>query len=342
MRSSIYAFRADCRMDSESDTNVFRTPEPPDISAHLTFSINSDLLVPLVDATPPVTSAPPLLGILTDHAKKYGIIDHDLYKNSGKSGFTPIDLPGFIDTHYKQKADLVKRLVLVRHQRKYLTTFTTWELQDQACLYRYNAKSNDLLPPLHPLVQRDRWFRLGGPLRPEVPIGDAFEGIWDSKNDTVWEILRPILGIVTHIMTNTNFWLFFDAMFLGSKKRLPKDVCAADGGPDQDLFSILCRKPEEAERDADGVKGAFKSMAKKVRFYVDTYVTCKPGSTRMINGCTIPMLDKDGGYRNSCIFINYHHLVPLLKMDLTTSERLVQNLAVAKTVSGALLDVFTC
>lgn len=126
-------------------------------------------------------------------------------------------------------------------------------------------------------------------------------------------------------------------MLSGDKKRRSKSACAANGGPDQDLLLIQCRNLEEARKDVEGVRSAGKAS-----FYVGTFMIRKPGSTRMINRCTTHTFDNKGAYRHSNIFMNYHHIVPLHKMDLTTAERLVQNLAVAETVSGILLSFFAC
>jgi hypothetical protein len=152
-----------------------------------------------------MSPTPPRRRPLTERALKYGVITVPSLAPSGKSGLSPVDRPQVKDTRSLSPTGIKERARFIKYQRDSLFGFATWELQDQDCYENVAAKPSNLsMDTLHPLVIQKRWKMTQDPL----DIGDGIAGKWDAQNPVVWQVLRPILAIVTRILTNTDFWLW--------------------------------------------------------------------------------------------------------------------------------------
>lgn len=140
----------------------------------------------------------------TELGKKYGVPIHDELFKAGKSGLTP--LPPLEPFSSRQYSDIEQLEIDKRHgyQRAHLEGFTASELQDLGCVNATDAKPSTIDGfSLHPLYHRDNWLNSAQ----DGLVGHTVSGLWQAKNDHVWNVLLPCLKLAS--------------AFLASKSSLP-------------------------------------------------------------------------------------------------------------------------
>lgn len=134
---------------------------------------------------------------VTGYAERY---TSELFKDSGKSGLTPIQLLRESDSVSQEAIEFAKRHE--QYQRDNLHSFATWELEESGCFSKEDAKPSDLTYPIAPLLRRRRW-KAGS-----IQIGDGISGVWSAQNHIVWAALKPILRLVSRILAVTPLCLW--------------------------------------------------------------------------------------------------------------------------------------
>ncbi|KAH7323528.1 hypothetical protein BKA65DRAFT_567302, partial [Rhexocercosporidium sp. MPI-PUGE-AT-0058] len=151
----------------------------------------------------------------TEFAKKYGHPrgisrnrDHTILKYTGKSGLTPLS-PGVYSESLPSPREIRRRRGAQRlrdYQRSILTGFTTDELNRMESLPATDTREKKQRLsgiPIHPLLAQKQWLQESELPKHQGNIytwGDMM-GAWNAHNPVVWRLLKPILELVTLILT---------------------------------------------------------------------------------------------------------------------------------------------
>ncbi|EDN93365.1 predicted protein [Sclerotinia sclerotiorum 1980 UF-70] len=142
------------------------------------------------------------------------------------------------------------------YQRNELFLFTTRELKDLDAVCDRPLKKSTLTPGIIPLLRRDRWEDRPSTawLRTDsIPIrGDPQGGKWQSSNDRVWDVLKPIVTLASkYIMSSKNLpWL--DALLLGPRRPVVQDRYPPGAKIQKEFHTFHPREgPWTAERERE-------------------------------------------------------------------------------------------
>ncbi|KAF4635221.1 hypothetical protein G7Y89_g2890 [Cudoniella acicularis] len=159
--------------------------------------------------------------------------------------------------------------------------------------------------PIHPLYARSKWRES------DILVGHGFSGNWSGSNDAVWKVFELCLRLATRFLANTNVWSWFNALVFGERIKLLRDsrivVQTVPNTVGQDISKFLVEIAEMAElsfgipENAHGMTWSYQG-----------------GPDKKLNDVHI------------CLRI--HLIEPLLRLDLTVSERLIQPFRVMKTL----------
>ncbi|KAE9371096.1 hypothetical protein N431DRAFT_467304 [Stipitochalara longipes BDJ] len=235
------------------------------------------------------------------YGKQFGEGTIALFHGTGKSGLTPIELvdPSISSTiPIQQKAREHED-----YQRRYLRGFTSRELQDADSLEIEALPLGNLSGmPIHAALKRSQWTES------DFKIGGGIEGVWGGKNDKVE--------------------LWFDALLNGPRKKIDFSK-VNDQGPVIDLYTFERRNPEQAS----GNKAISKIFGKfDIKFLFQDGSTNAPGNQGKVNGSHRSLFRNQGkgDYAGSCIFLNCENSTPLLRKDLSSSQRIAQQFNIAQ------------
>jgi hypothetical protein len=125
-------------------------------------------------------------------ADRYGLSDHSMFKNTGKSAITPI-LPPDSNAIPPLDGNALRRALKHEEiQRSRLIDFATWELVDSGSWMSDATKSPEFdAVPIHALYEKPQW------IDGNIPIGLGPPGVWEAKNPVVWDLLVPSLKLAT-------------------------------------------------------------------------------------------------------------------------------------------------
>ncbi|APA15887.1 hypothetical protein sscle_15g106570 [Sclerotinia sclerotiorum 1980 UF-70] len=189
---------------------------------------------------------------ITDYARRFG--PKSPQNPNLKSWLTPLD-PFFPLNWEHDKQDDSYRVV-GGYQRNELFLFTTRELKDLDAVCDRPLKKSTLTPGIIPLLRRDRWEDRPSTawLRTDsIPIrGDPQGGKWQSSNDRVWDVLKPIVTLASkYIMSSKNLpWL--DALLLGPRRPVVQDRYPPGAKIQKEFHTFHPREgPWTAERERE-------------------------------------------------------------------------------------------
>ncbi|KAF8858481.1 hypothetical protein BDZ45DRAFT_394999 [Acephala macrosclerotiorum] len=160
-------------------------------------------------------------------------------------------------------------------------------------------------------MDRKRWLKNG------LDIGDGIEGKWEARNRVVWRVLKSILRLITKILGYSATHLWYDAVIhpngphcLGSNLKMVADL-------------EICMRLEL------GVRRPLLLMIWKFGN------SGKSWQTGRVNGYT--EIFASGKYSMKALrliqaTLSLETLAPLIKLNLTVAERLMQQFLVVKII----------
>lgn len=131
----------------------------------------------------------------------------------------------------------------------------------------------------------------------------------------------------------------------GQRKKVdPETIVGYEGREKPEIYSFHRRDPATADRK-DSVVDVLNNPERKFRFSIGDADLNGDGGPRLdLDGAPMkaqafyrPVYDIKGKYRSAQVYIVWQNLEPLLKKTLSTSQLLVQQFAVAASVSSAFL-----
>ncbi|KAM0166892.1 hypothetical protein ACHAQE_001103 [Botrytis cinerea] len=153
----------------------------------------------------------------TEYARKFGPKSPD--RSHGKSWLTPLD-PLFPINWENQRQD-DRYDIIGGYQRQELQLFTTRELKDLDAICDRPLRESTLSGGIIPILRRDRWEDKPSDawLRTDsIPIRhDPDGGKWQSSNDKVWEVLKPIVILASQFITSSKSLPWLDALLFGPR-----------------------------------------------------------------------------------------------------------------------------
>lgn len=97
----------------------------------------------------------------TAYAQKYGPSEAAFYKDTGKSGITPLEPPSASTQSFMSPISIRRFANQEAYQRYRINSFTSWELQDSGCWFPgADAKLPDLSGPIHPILAQENWIKV--------------------------------------------------------------------------------------------------------------------------------------------------------------------------------------
>ncbi|KAF7945083.1 hypothetical protein EAE96_009863 [Botrytis aclada] len=262
--------------------------------------------------------------------KKYG--PYPGKPNDRHSGLTPIVPHITRGGAGKVDASTLRR---EQQQRNAFYNFTAKQLLDLDAniTSTRSLRESDLNVPLLPCFRRERWKTSGQP----YALGKLGPGKWFAKNDVVWDILQPTLQLASILLINIQSDLY-DTLLCG--KRIPLDSeRIPDNLPEratpQFLKSLYSTKPRELSPDDPAVQKSKRLLLHGLSKFA--FLKFKDASeTFSFNGCTKCGLQKipdDLPILHCHIVLNHTNLEPLLRSNITASEKLAYQWRVAVTLT---------
>ncbi|ESZ90220.1 hypothetical protein SBOR_9390 [Sclerotinia borealis F-4128] len=141
-----------------------------------------------------------------------------------KSWLTPLDPLNPIHWDNARVHDQIR--LLEDYQKDGLLGFTTRELKDLDVVCDRPLKPSTLAGGIIPLLRRDRWEDKPSTAwlsTKSVPIrNDPLGGSWQSSNDRVWNLLRPIVKLASQYIMSSQSIPWFDALLFGPRRYVVK------------------------------------------------------------------------------------------------------------------------
>ncbi|KAF5868760.1 uncharacterized protein Bfra_012091 [Botrytis fragariae] len=194
-------------------------------------------------------------------------------------------------------------------------------------------KGSDLNIPLLPCFKRDRWKTNGKP----YALGQLGPGKWFATNDVVWELLQPTLQLASMLLINIQNDLY-DTLLCGKRipidpERIPENL--PERATPQFLETLFSIKSRGLAPDDPSLQKSKKMLLHALSSFAflkfkDTSVTFS------FNGCTKCGLQRipDSPPLLHChIILNHTNLEPLLRPNITASEKLAYQWRVAVTLT---------
>ncbi|CAG8978843.1 hypothetical protein HYALB_00008498 [Hymenoscyphus albidus] len=171
-----------------------------------------------------------------------------------------------------------------------------------------NAKPTDLTNPINPFFRKSQWKRQ----LPPICIGNGIEEYWDVDNPRVWNALEPVLRL-DGLFNGT--WLFINGDTLDVSD-LPNATLQKYGA-----YQWFARRDftsqEPVQRE---LNETIEEMIPRVKFGFDTTYSRAAGKTVTRLSPLVCNVE-----------INIELVFPLVKGDLSESERLVESFSIART-----------
>ncbi|TGO61005.1 hypothetical protein BOTNAR_0136g00080 [Botryotinia narcissicola] len=159
----------------------------------------------------------------TEYARKFGPKSPD--RAQGKSWLTPLDPLFPVNWENERQDD--RHNIIGGYQKQELLLFTTRELKDLDAICDRPLRDSTLSGGILPILQRNRWEDKPSDawLRTDsVPIRhDPDGGKWQSSNDKVWEVLKPIVILASQFITSSKSLPWLDALLLGPRAPVHPD-----------------------------------------------------------------------------------------------------------------------
>ncbi|KAF7890210.1 hypothetical protein EAF00_008525 [Botryotinia globosa] len=252
--------------------------------------------------------------------------------NDRHSGLTPI-VP-HITTGGVGKLD-AGTLRREQQQKNAFYNFTAKQLLDLDAniTSTRSLKESDLNIPLLPCFKRDRWKANGQP----YALGQLGPGKWFAQNDVVWELLQPTLQLASMLLINIQSDLY-DTLLCGKRipidpERIPENL--AERATPQFVKTLFSTKPRGLVADDPALQKSKKMLLHAMSSFV--FLKFKDVTeTFSFNGCTKCGLQKipDSIPILHChIILNHSNLEPLLRPNITASEKLAYQWRVAVTLT---------
>ncbi|KAH9219453.1 hypothetical protein DL95DRAFT_457524 [Leptodontidium sp. 2 PMI_412] len=228
------------------------------------------------------------------------------------------------------------------YQRSQLFGFTIRELDDLGCWSQSEAKKSDLpdgktIPP--PFLSQGSW-QLG-----KIPIEHGSLGMWDVNNPIVWNALMPSLLLVSQWILSAHMETWIDGISLNEWQKVPANE-VPDGFPkDHPAYQAFFFEPRDGITVAQNIelqRKQIRNLKAYLRYKIDIIPTDGLPVGSLICGLHTadPATHKNRKYDVSTVTIDVQILRPLLRPDITESERLVQQLLVAKTIMHETMHAF--
>lgn len=279
----------------------------------------------------------------TELAVRYGVSEHRMFKNTGKS---PLLLfCRFIQSpcSFTPREHCAERRFMSTSKEISCILLHTWELVDSGCWMDPEATPCSLDEvQIHPMYQQAQW------LDGNIPLGKGMPGLWEDRNPVVWKAIEPSLKLATLFLQAAQKSPWVDALLFGARQKVPDDELAflpPDGVTD---FSVHLRTREEFIQNLGSQLHWFDRLLPIMRravasARVESPCHMTPNSSFNIGGegyalpATTRWFNPDPSKR-IITALHLELLEPLLRNDLTSSERLAQQLLVANCVSDGTLQ----
>ncbi|KAF7887868.1 uncharacterized protein EAF01_011022 [Botrytis porri] len=159
----------------------------------------------------------------TEYARKFGPKSPD--RAQGKSWLTPLDPLFPVNWENERQDD--RHNIIGAYQKQELLMFTSRELKDLDAICDRPLRESTLSGGILPILQRDKWEDKPSDawLRTDsIPIRhDPDGGKWQSSNDKVWEVLKPIVTLASQFITSSKSLPWLDALLLGPRAPVNPD-----------------------------------------------------------------------------------------------------------------------
>ncbi|TGO62429.1 hypothetical protein BELL_1118g00020 [Botrytis elliptica] len=252
--------------------------------------------------------------------------------NDRHSGLTPIVPHITRDGVGTVNASTLRR---EQQQRNAFYNFTAKQLLDLDAniTSTRSLKASDLNIPLLPCFVRDRWKTNGEP----HALGQLGPGKWFAKNDVVWELLQPTLQLASMLLINIQNDLY-DTLLCGTRipidpERIPENL--PEHATPEFVNALFSTEPRGLTPDDPALQKSKKMLLHALSSFV-FFKFIDVSETISFNGCTKCGLQRipDGPPLLHChIILNHTNLEPLLRPDITASEKLAYQWRVAVTLT---------
>ncbi|KAI9732274.1 MAG: hypothetical protein M1818_007593 [Claussenomyces sp. TS43310] len=280
---------------------------------------------------------PPVVPNLTRYGRLYGtnleseLIEH--LRGTGRSGLTPASVnyrEGSLSA--VQRAQMQQEII---YQRSANSGWTSEELYRLGAIEQPNVKPNNLSNPIHPTLSRSRWEAESA-----LPLGDGLPGTWCAANPVVWNVMKPILRLATNWIMTTELYPWFDALING-----PLEWVESPPAPEPfTLARFRLRPVQERKRTDTTIHEHLVNI--QTRFHL-TFVRGLPFSTvSSANLADEEVISFHGVTLNDGlrpvhmrIGLAYENVEPLLKQEISGSQKLITQFQNAKTIVHELCHV---
>ncbi|KAE8450687.1 hypothetical protein EG329_006032 [Mollisiaceae sp. DMI_Dod_QoI] len=303
----------------------------------------------------------------TIYGQRYGVQPGSPY-GPGKSGLTPLS-PLNPAIALRSPNSLETRNSIEDYQRWLLSSYTTQLLRELDCITERDLKPNDLTNEIFRSWRKDRWDTEENyphshtvyDMSDEVLklIGQEGQVVkWVAGHEKVWAALKPCLKLGTRILEALVNHPWFDAVLLADREEIP-----ANRFPPQfrlqstvkDLQTkYKCFNLRSAEVRGDGTqcREVFKRLIEDVfenrltfglmHDQIDPFsgdnMFPDPDQAGTIGGLTAVI--PDPLISPLKVWISYSNIAPLLRTDLSSSERLMETWSVAVTIVHETIHAF--
>ncbi|KAF8852702.1 hypothetical protein BDZ45DRAFT_749282 [Acephala macrosclerotiorum] len=229
------------------------------------------------------------------------------------------------------------------YQRVKLKGFTIAQLQEAGCFGGDDLRPIDLPAEIHPFWVFNRW-----PPAMADDIGHGFTGRWDLQgNQTVKDAMLPVLYLATMIIKHFVSWSWFDALVLGERRPVPPDECKDGCSPKSfayEAFSFHMRQNKAPDALAT-LNSHMENFTSKLVLRINSRVAYVNAgrSTGIAFGWYLSykrLKSRPREYAGGAITLASEAVLPLLRDDLSISERLLQQFLVAKTLCHESMHAF--
>ncbi|CZR68826.1 uncharacterized protein PAC_18726 [Phialocephala subalpina] len=263
-----------------------------------------------------------------------------------RHGIDPIPQP----TPGQEESIEYKNIVKLHetYQRMKLKGFTISKLQEAGCFGGDHLLPINLPAQIHPFWSLERW-------RPSLAedISHGYSGKWDVKgNKMVNDAVLPVLYLATMILSRVVTWSWWDALMLGDRRRVPLEDCKNGCPPSNNMayeaYSFHLRR-NTMGTDANAVPNShlrvFTSkivlrIASRVAYNLQNSIDKDFGLAYGWYTTARTPRSRPDEYPGGSITISSEMVLPLLRDDLSVSERLLQQFLVAKTLCHESMHAF--
>ncbi|KAL2063401.1 hypothetical protein VTL71DRAFT_5206 [Oculimacula yallundae] len=285
----------------------------------------------------------------SSYALKYGIHPGAPF-GPGKSGLTPV-APSF---GVAQPSIQTLRDLTENYQRRVLNGYTSRELEELDCLTNRQLHPNDLTNHILPIFQQSNWSQASSQPYPELDestLGADIHGKprigkipWNGSDPRIWMHLEPCVKLACQILCRVHSLPWFDALITENYESIPpnrfqpEDILASSMADLQRQFKKFRPRTQNERARGPDSREKLRTLISEVLLpklklgFMSDGVNPNTGPSVSPSEATFYGVTLLSNNSDICIYLSCDLLTPLMRQDLTSSERLLQTFQVAVTL----------